>query len=151
MRPALILVLGTCLLLVEGRADTTEASDEQLLRDSKISTDGAALLQLFRDRTLPGDREAHVKALIAQLGDDDFDKREQASQALVTIGKRAVAPLQKAVKDPDLEVAPGPGLPQADRAGSPLADPRGRGPDPGPEKASRERGGAAGLPALGRG
>jgi outer membrane protein assembly factor BamB len=43
--------------------------------------------------------------LVAQLGDDAFEAREQASAKLVAAGIRAKPLLQDALKDPDLEVA----------------------------------------------
>src|SRR5581483_8211090 len=44
-------------------------------------------------------------ALIAQLGDDAFDKREMASSQLVAIGSKAEAQLREALKSgPEAEV-----------------------------------------------
>lgn len=47
---------------------------------------------------------AEVPALIRQLGDDDFQKREAASQSLRQIGKDALPALRQAQTDPNPEV-----------------------------------------------
>ncbi len=81
------------------------SADEKLLKEMKISTDSQVLLQFFRQRTVQADDAARIKTLVRQLGDDDFEKREQASLALVLAGTRAEGPLQKATMDSDLEVS----------------------------------------------
>lgn len=105
MRSGLLLRLGACLLIGGGLALADSSSDEALLKEIKISSEGPALLELIRHRTLGGDEEARIKKLIEQLGDDEFEKREQASQALVNIGSRARAQLERATMDSDLEVS----------------------------------------------
>ena len=45
-----------------------------------------------------------IAALVKQLGHDDFDKREEASQKLEAIGQPAEAALQEASKSKDEEV-----------------------------------------------
>src|SRR5262245_46951460 len=54
----------------------------------------------------PSDKgAARIEALIKQLSDDSFVKREAASKALEKIGKPALAALRKAAEDSnDLEV-----------------------------------------------
>ncbi len=48
---------------------------------------------------------ARIKALVEQLGDDDFDKREAASAKLLEMGDKAIPALTWAMtKSPDLEV-----------------------------------------------
>jgi hypothetical protein len=51
----------------------------------------------------PGD--ANASALVADLGHDEFERREAASAALVALGAKAVPHVQAAVESPDLEVA----------------------------------------------
>lgn len=80
------------------------ASDEALLRDAKIPTDGAGLIEFLRKRTVDSADKARLEALIVQLGDDSFAVREQASAQLVATGARAKPLLQKATTDPDIEV-----------------------------------------------
>jgi HEAT repeat protein len=80
-------------------------SDEELLQSEKIATDGPSLIEFFRKRAQEGANRGRLQTLVAQLGDDDFEVREQASSQLVQIGVRAKSVLLEAVKDPDLEVA----------------------------------------------
>jgi len=53
----------------------------------------------------PEDLQARVRKLVKQLGDDDFQKREDAMEELVKIGDAAVEALKKAAKSEDPEVA----------------------------------------------
>jgi HEAT repeat protein len=85
------------------------AAVRQLCRDAWTgwwqAADGRALLTLVRKGT-PNERDREkTQALIALLGEDDFAVREQASDDLAKLGTVAVPLLQKAVKDPDVEVA----------------------------------------------
>jgi hypothetical protein len=82
-----------------------EAPDEQILKDNKIATDGPGLLEFFRRHVVQSADEARIQLLIRQLGDDDFDRREDASLQLNGLGLRARPFLQKALFDPDAEIA----------------------------------------------
>src|SRR5690348_11280269 len=78
-------------------ADNGEAaSDEHVLREARIPTDGPGLLQYLRGRTVDAADEARLKALVRQLGDDAFEKREQATAQLVATGARAKPFLKQA-------------------------------------------------------
>ena len=79
--------------------------DEQLLTENKIPTDGPGLLAYFRQHVVDAGDEARIKELVRQLGDDDFDRREDASLQLSSLGLRARPFLQSAIFDPDVEVA----------------------------------------------
>src|SRR5262249_9133107 len=68
-------------------------------------TTGDGLVDYFKKRTPDGGDEKQIKALIAKLGDESFEVREEASKKLVALGPRARAALRKAVNDPDLEIA----------------------------------------------
>ena len=50
----------------------------------------------------PSDKQ--ISALIKQLGDAQFDVREKAHRGLVEIGRPALPQLQKATRDPDVEI-----------------------------------------------
>ena len=51
-----------------------------------------------------GNLRARITALIRQLGDDNFDARENATKELIAIGHSAAAQLEKAKEDSDSEV-----------------------------------------------
>src|SRR4051794_10083199 len=51
-----------------------------------------------------GPSSAEIARLIERLGDDDFDKREDASARLATLGDRAILPLYRATFSDDPEV-----------------------------------------------
>jgi hypothetical protein len=109
MRSLLGLALGVCVLLASftvlafasGGAD----ADEVLLKESRIATDGPGLLAFFRERAHTTPTDDALKALVDQLGDDSFQRRESASRQLVAIGGRAKSFLQKAVSSEDYEIA----------------------------------------------
>ena len=82
-----------------------EVTDEQVLRDNKIPTDGPGLLEFFRQHIVQTADESRIKTLIRQLGDDDFNRREDASIQLNGIGLMARPFLQAAAADSDAEIA----------------------------------------------
>jgi hypothetical protein len=86
------------------RLDHT-AADEKALREAKVGTDGPTLLEYLRNRAPDPARLAKVKALVRQLGDDVFAKREEASKALVAAGVIALPYLREAARSEDREVA----------------------------------------------
>jgi hypothetical protein len=101
MRRLPIALAVACLLPPAARA----AGDEELLKAAKVAGDGPALLDYLRRHTLDAGSEARVQALVRQLGDDSFDKRERASRELVALGNLARPFLRQAVSSPDAEVA----------------------------------------------
>jgi hypothetical protein len=106
MRHHLLAGLVACLLvcLPAAGSPTPEEADEQLLRESKIPTEGPALLDFFRQRAAGAGDVGSVQALIRRLGDDDFFAREDASRRLKSLGGRGRLPLRQALTDPDVEV-----------------------------------------------
>src|SRR5262249_4611904 len=86
------------------RADTAATPDERMLREAKVPIDGPGLLEFFRQRTVDAADETRLKTLVRQLGDDSFEKREEASRQLVAIGARALPILRQASTDSDIEV-----------------------------------------------
>jgi HEAT repeat protein len=80
------------------------AADEQTLREAKVGSDGPALLEFLRRRTLASAQREQILALIHQLGAEEFAEREKASAALVQLGPAAVPLLRQALDDPDAEV-----------------------------------------------
>lgn len=87
-------------------ADEPEATalDERTLKDARIASDGPSLLEFFRKRTISNADLERIKKLIADLGDDSFEVRQNASAQLVTTGAAAVPLLKQATKDSDVEV-----------------------------------------------
>jgi hypothetical protein len=81
------------------------AADEELLKKAGVGTDGAALLEFFRGRTVDGGDQERIEKLIKDLGSDDFETREAASGRLAGIGARAKPLLKAAADDPDVEVS----------------------------------------------
>jgi HEAT repeat protein len=81
------------------------AGDEATLKEASVGTDGAALLDYFRSRTLGEEQRARVARLIAQLGADDYQAREDATDALIKIGAAAAPALVQAAGNPDPEVS----------------------------------------------
>jgi HEAT repeat protein len=87
------------------RAVELSASDQALLKSAGLLGSEQALLDYLRKRELsPGDR-AHIKTLIAELGDDSFAVREKASQSLVAHGLAAQPMLREALRNNDAEIA----------------------------------------------
>ena len=79
-------------------------TDEQLLKGAGVPTDGPGLLQYFRRRALQDAAADKIKALIRQLGDDDFEVREKASAGLIDLRHRAVPFLLLARSSPEPEM-----------------------------------------------
>jgi hypothetical protein len=96
------------LLLVANFASANDAdalaADEATLKEAHIAADGPSLLDFFRRRTLNTTDLTRIKELIARLGDDSFDVRQNASAELKKIGPVAVPLLRQATKDPDIEI-----------------------------------------------
>ncbi|MBL8793090.1 MAG: PQQ-binding-like beta-propeller repeat protein [Planctomycetia bacterium] len=101
-----------CLLLCLAGLASAQApvdpaqQDEETLKQEKLATDDAALLQFFRDRTLSDARRAKILAMLTRLGDDDFDVREQATKDLLAEGSAANGLLRQAIaaRDTDVEI-----------------------------------------------
>lgn len=103
--PALLLLVATSFA-ADGPATAPDvAIDEKVLTDAKQGTDGPALLQFFRKRTLSEADLARLDKMVQQLGAASYDDREKATQALIEAGRPAVPYLRKAVDHPDLEIA----------------------------------------------
>jgi hypothetical protein len=81
------------------------AADETTLRAAHRAVDGPALLELFRGQTLVAGDAGALKALVRQLGDRSFRKREQAAGRLVAAGGAALPLLRQAARSADPEVA----------------------------------------------
>jgi hypothetical protein len=102
------LLTLVCLLGAPGLggavAGDAGAGDEQVLRENKVATDGPALLDFVRKSFVERITEKQLAALVEQLGDDSFDRREEATFRLVRLGVRAKARLVGAAAHDDPEV-----------------------------------------------
>ncbi len=100
-------VLGCAFLLVGfvPPADPELAYAEKQLRDHGIGTDGPSLLRYFAQRTLTPEDRSRLALRIRELGDDNFEVRQEASAHLIRIGNPALPGLRNALKDGDLERA----------------------------------------------
>jgi hypothetical protein len=93
-------------IVFSGYTDTViGAAEEQTLKEAGVAADGAAVVDYLRKQKPKAATEEAVKALIAKLGDDDFDVREQATKDLARMGAPALPLLERAAKSPDLEVS----------------------------------------------
>jgi len=84
--------------------DTT-AADQAVLKQAQINPDGSALIERLRKLKSGEIDPDKIRTLIRQLGDDSFEAREKATQALIAIGEPAAPFLQQAAKSTDLEIA----------------------------------------------
>src|SRR5947209_2794284 len=100
------LALGLLVVLAAGTAqgDEQTAADEATLRKANVASDGPALLEFFRKRSLSEADQQRLAATVRQLADPDFAVREKASADLVAAGRLAVPLLKAVLEDPDAEV-----------------------------------------------
>jgi HEAT repeat protein len=122
-----VFISGLLGVLAAGSIRAAEDNaDVEFLHRSHIGSDGPALLEFFRNRTLTDLDREKLEQLVRQLGNDLFEAREAASRALVGRGEPALPFLRAALKDSDREVVrraencietieqgPGPALPAA--------------------------------------
>src|SRR5205085_283866 len=107
MKMRLIATTAIILAAFVGRGqaadDDQTKEDEKLLTDAKQAVTGDGLCDFFHKRTpVEGDLK-RVPELIAKLGNDDFEVREKATQALLALGPSVVPILRKELDHPDLE------------------------------------------------
>jgi hypothetical protein len=115
MRWSRIRLVAVCVFLLGGSvaiatADEAATPDEKTLREAGLETDGAALAEFLRKRTLLPEDQDKIAALVRQLGSPSYKSpsykiRRKASAALVARGCPALAALDRALQDPDLEVS----------------------------------------------
>jgi HEAT repeat protein len=81
------------------------SADEARLKSAGLGSDGAALLDFLKKRTVSKDDLVRLAALVRNLGDDHFSVREKASADLAAAGRAAIPLLREAVKEGDLEIS----------------------------------------------
>src|SRR5262245_34058743 len=101
-----LVTLSPCHLvtLSVNAADPDTGPDEQLLKDAHQATDGPALLDHLRQRTVTDADMDRIKDLIQKLGDDSCPVRQKASADLLKVGPVAVPLLKAALKNTDAEI-----------------------------------------------
>src|SRR4051812_15246758 len=84
-------VLFVCLGLLRTAEEPTDvAADEKTLKDAGVGTDGPAVLDYLRKRTLSDADRTKLADRVRRLGHNDFDEREKASEDLFKAGRAAV-------------------------------------------------------------
>lgn len=64
--------------------------DEEILRRAKLSTEGDALVEFLRKRTLPESERPAIERLVRMLGSSDYRTREKATRSLIERGVAAI-------------------------------------------------------------
>ncbi len=82
----------------------TEPSDTGVKQAANRDLSDESLLALLKQQVNRDTLLSQIDSLVSQLGDNDFKKRETASQLLVRAGKPALPSLEKATKSDDAEV-----------------------------------------------
>ncbi|MFL5244959.1 MAG: HEAT repeat domain-containing protein [Gemmataceae bacterium] len=101
---ALVSLIALAPTVCRSQPAADFAEDEKLLATAGLATDGPGLLEFFRKRTLGEAEVKRLGLLIPQLGDNDFVKRQKASDALAVAGPPALPYLRQALDDLDQEV-----------------------------------------------
>jgi hypothetical protein len=93
-------------IVFSGHAETNlGAADERLLSQAGVKTDAASVAAFLRKQTPEMATTEKIKALIAKLGHDEFDVREQATKDVAALGAPALPLLEEATKSDDPEVS----------------------------------------------
>jgi HEAT repeat protein len=85
-------------------APAGDPGDEKLLREAGVTADGPGLLAFLRRHTFTAEDEKRAAALVRQLGDASYERRQQASEGLEALGPVAVPLVRRVVNDTDPEV-----------------------------------------------
>jgi HEAT repeat protein len=91
--------------LVQNREKKENEVEEQILWAAGLSTEGEALLEFFRERTLPHADLAQLVALARELGDSDAAVRTKAAAKLLARGPAAVPALRHVLNELDNPLA----------------------------------------------
>jgi HEAT repeat protein len=103
---AVFVVLGVVGMLRSVPAQSPELDpDEQVLRAANIGTDEPGLLKYLEKRQPRKSTPEDVKRLIEQLGSQEFEARERASEQLRRMGRVVFPQLRQETMNRDPEVA----------------------------------------------
>src|SRR6266851_4196539 len=95
---ALRVALVSGLLSALACRVSADESAEAICKSAGQKTDGAALLDYFKKRTVSEASKARLADLVAKLGDKSFRERDRASAELVAAGRMAIPFLQSSLK-----------------------------------------------------
>ncbi len=102
----LLTMLAAAALGAGGRPDAAAtAADEEILKKADVATDGPALLEFFRRRTLPEAERPAIAKLVRQLGSEVCTEREAAAATLILRGPAVGELVRAALNDRDREIA----------------------------------------------
>jgi hypothetical protein len=87
-----------------GESFDQKKSDIETLKIANLPFEGKFLLEFFQKHTVTGAARTKLSELIRQLGDDDFDRREQASEQIESFGYSSIGMLHQAERSNDPEV-----------------------------------------------
>jgi hypothetical protein len=79
-------------------------ADIETVKTGGLNVDAKTLLEFFQKHTVSDMDRTRLTTLIKQLGDDDFDKREEASDEIQKFGVAAIGLLKQAERGGDPEV-----------------------------------------------
>ena len=102
--------LVAALLCQSGFAASEEAVNQQRARDQRVLVDSgipptpAGALAYLESLIPVGDPNAVIDALIVQLGDDEFERREQAASKLLSLPSLPRTKLETALQSDDAEI-----------------------------------------------
>jgi hypothetical protein len=108
MKPLITILLLAGLAAAAATEDPLPPqaqADVQTLKDAGIQPDDAGLRKYLRSLSPSPEVRKEIAGLIAQLGSEDFVRREKASRRLTELVGLAGADLEKASRDEDREVA----------------------------------------------
>lgn len=109
LHPGFLAVFFTmfgCLFAIAGWPDDEiDFYDLKLIQDAKIPKNKAAIKSWLQERFKPATDPGDMEKLVKLLGDESFEKREQAEKALLMIGIKAINALQAAKSHTDPEIS----------------------------------------------
>jgi hypothetical protein len=100
--PLLFLIL--LALIPALRADDAVTSDENVLKENKVGIDEKGLRDFFRKRTPTPEDQKEIDALVGQLGERSYARRQRATERLTAWRPAAFSALKKATTDADIEI-----------------------------------------------